>query len=67
MSIAKVIEISSRSSESFEDAIRKGISRASKTIGQIQSAWVKEQQVEVSDGSVSGYQVNLRVTFTLKD
>lgn len=65
MSVAKIIEISSTSTTGFEDAIRDGIARASKTVNNIQSAWVKEQQVRVSGGQVSHYQVNLQVTFLL--
>lgn len=65
MSVAKIIEISSTSTTGFEDAIRDGIARASKTVHNIQSAWVKEQQVRVSGGKVSHYQVNLQVTFLL--
>lgn len=65
--VAKVTEISARSSKGFEDAIQSGISRASKTLRNINSAWVKEQRVEVRDGKISSYQVNLMVTFTLDD
>ena len=66
-SVAKVTEISARSSKGFEDAIQAGIARASKTLRNINSAWVKEQRVEVRDGKVSSYQVNMMVTFTLDD
>jgi len=64
-SVARVTEISSRSEKGFEDAIEAGISRASKTLRNITSAWVKEQRVDVKDGKVTGYQVNLLVTFIL--
>jgi flavin-binding protein dodecin len=64
-SVAKVTEISSRSPKSFEDAIQAGIARAAKTLRNINSAWVKEQRVDVKDGVITGYQVNLMVTFTL--
>lgn len=67
MSVAKIIEISSTSKKGFEDAIEKGISRASKTIKNIAGAWVKEQAVEVQNGKISGYRVNLMVTFILDD
>jgi dodecin len=66
-SVAKVTEISARSSKGFEDAIQAGISRASKTLRNINSAWVKEQRVEVRDGKIASYQVNMMVTFTLDD
>ena len=66
-SVAKVTEISARSNKGFEDAIQVGISRASKTLRNVNSAWVKEQRVEVREGRVTSYQVNLMVTFTLDD
>jgi flavin-binding protein dodecin len=65
MSIAKVIEISSFSDESFDDAIRSGIAKAGETVHNIKSAWVKEQQIKVSDNEITGYQVNLLVTFVV--
>jgi flavin-binding protein dodecin len=65
MSVAKVIEISSDSTESFEDAIRKGIEKASKTVDNIRGAWVSEQKVNVENGEISGYRVDMRVTFLL--
>jgi hypothetical protein len=67
MSIAKVSEISATSTKSFEDAIVQGISRANKTLRNIKSAWIKEQQVRVSKGSITEYQVNLMVTFVIDD
>jgi flavin-binding protein dodecin len=67
MSIAKVSEISCTSSKSFEDAITQGIARASKTLRNVRSAWVKEQQVRCTDGRITEYQVNLMVTFVLED
>ena len=66
-SVAKVSEISARSTKGFEDAIQTGITRASKTLRNVRSAWVKEQHVEVKDGKVASYQVNMMVTFTLDD
>lgn len=67
MAVARVTEISATSSESFEDAIKKGLERASKTLRNVKSAWIKEQTVRVDDGSVSEYQVNMLVTFVLDD
>jgi flavin-binding protein dodecin len=67
MSVAKVSEISSTSSKSFEDAIHQGLARAAKTLRGIQSAWIKEQQVRLSNGVVTHYQVNMMVTFVLDD
>jgi len=65
MSVAKIIEISSESPKSFEDAIVQGISRASKTVHGIKSAWVKEQHVVVENGKVELYRVDLKMTFVL--
>lgn len=67
MSVAKVSELSCTSSKSFDDAINKGLSRASKTLRNILSAWIKEQHVRVSKGKVVEYQVNMLVTFVLDD
>ena len=67
MSVAKVIELSSTSSQSFEDAIQKGIDRACKTLKGVQGAWVKEQQVSVDNNRITSYRVNLMVTFILGD
>ncbi len=66
-SVAKVSEISARSTKSFEDAVQTGIARASKTLRHVTSAWVKEQRMDVQDGKVTAYQVNLMVTFVLDD
>jgi dodecin len=67
MSVAKVTEISSTSTKSFEDAITVGIARAGKTIRNIRSAWVKEQQVRLENGKITEYQVNMMLTFVLED
>lgn len=66
MSVAKVIEISATSPESFDAAVSEGIRQASKTVKNIQGAWVKEQQVLVSNGKIDAYRVNLKVTFVLE-
>lgn len=66
MSVAKTSEITSSSSKSFEDAIRHGISKMSKTVDKIESAWVKEQKVVVKDGEVTAYRVTMKVTFIVK-
>ena len=65
MSVAKVIELTSISTKSFEDAIQKGIARANKTLKNVEGAWIKEQKVMVSDGKIAGYRVNMMVTFVL--
>ena len=67
MSIAKVTEITATSATSFEDALQQGLVRASKTLRQIRSAWIKEQQVRVEKGKITEYQVNMMVTFVLDD
>ena len=67
MSVAKVSEISATSSKGFEDAIQQGLSRASKTLRHVRSAWVKEQHVRCDDGRIVEYQVNMMVTFVLDD
>ena len=65
MAVARVTEISSTSTESFEDAIRQGLNRANETLRNVRSAWIKEQQVRIQNGSISEYQVNMLVTFVL--
>ena len=65
--VARVTEISARSTTSFEDAIKTGVERATQTLRNVTSAWVKEQRIEVTDGAISAYQVNLMVTFVLDD
>lgn len=67
MAVARVTEISSTSTTSFEDAIKSGLGRANETLRNVKSAWIKEQQVRVDGGSISEYQVNLLVTFVLDD
>ncbi len=67
MSVARVTEITASSSKGFEDACRKGIDRASKTLDGITGAWVESQKVVVDNGKVSEYRVNMKVTFILKD
>jgi flavin-binding protein dodecin len=65
--VARVTEISSRSDKSFEDAMQIGIERANRTLRNVKGAWVKEQHVDIEDGRVVGYQVNLLITFVLDD
>jgi hypothetical protein len=67
MSIAKVMEITAGSPHGFEDAIQKGIARASQTIRRMQSAWVNEQSVVVENDRVTEWRVNLKITFVLDD
>lgn len=65
MSVAKVIEITAQSSESFEDAIKQGITKAKETVRNMSGAWVKEQSVALRDGEIVAYRVDLKVTFLL--
>ncbi|MEJ2518480.1 MAG: dodecin family protein [Methyloceanibacter sp.] len=67
MSIAKVTEISASSPTGFEDAISKGVQRASKTIHGMRSAWVNEQSVVIDNERVTEWRVNLKVTFVIDD
>ncbi len=66
-SVARVTEINATSPNSFDDAVKLGVARASRTLRQVTSAWVKDQRVEVKDGEIVGYQVNMLVTFVLDD
>ena len=65
--VGKVVEITAASTKSFEDAIALGIARASKTLKNIQGAWVKEQKVIVKDGKIAEFRVDLKVTFVLEE
>lgn len=67
MTIARVSEISATSTKSFEDAITNGIERASKTLRNVTSAWVKEQTVKVENGAAVEFRVNMMVTFILEE
>lgn len=65
--VARITEINATSEKGFEDAIRVGVERAARTLRQITAAWVKDQRVEVNDGKVVSYQVNMLITFVLED
>ena len=67
MSVASVIETRATSETSFEDAIQQGIARATKTLRNVEGAWVKDQQVQIKDGQIVGYQVNLKITFVMEE
>lgn len=66
MAVARVTEIISGSKKSFDDAIAKGLKRATKTLSGVSGAWVKDQSVILDDGEVQEYRVVLKVTFVLK-
>ena len=67
MTVARVTEISATSDTSFEDAINEGIRRATSTLKGVEGAWVKDMNVLMRDGQITGYKVNLAITFVLQD
>ena len=67
MSVARVTEITASSSTSFDDAVEKGIERASRTLKNVKGAWVQDQTVTVEEGRISEYRVNMKVTFVLEE
>lgn len=67
MTVAKITEISSASDKGFEDAIEQGVKRAGKTLEGVTGAWINEMKVDIKNGKISRYRVNMRVTFILKD
>lgn len=67
VSVARVTEISSTSTQSFEDAVSSGLERANQTLRNVRGAWIKEHQVRVEDGRIAEYQVNMLVTFVLDE
>ena len=67
MAVAKVTEVISSSSKSFDDAVEKGIARADKTLKDVKGAWIKDQKVVVDGGKVTEYRVTMKVSFVLKD
>ena len=67
MSVARVTEISATSSESFDDAVNEGVRRATSTLRGVEGAWVKDMNVLIEDGNITGYKVNMAVTFLLED
>ncbi len=67
MSVARVTEITATSTTSFEDAIQTGIQRAVKTLQNVQSAWINEQNVTIENDQIVGYRVNMKITFVLNE
>lgn len=66
MAVARVTEIIASSSESFDDAVRKGVARANQTLNDVRGAWIEGQKVICdSEGEIKEYRVNLKVTFVL--
>lgn len=66
MSVAKITEISSASTKSFEDAVNVGVERACKTLRNVTGAWVQDQKVDIENGKVVRYRVNMKVSFILQ-
>jgi len=67
MSVARVTELSATSDQSFEDAINMAVNRATQTLRNVESAWVKDQNVLIENNSIQGYKVNLAITFVLEE
>ena len=67
MSVAKVSEITSESTKSFDDAIQLGIERANKTLENVTSAWIQDHEVVIQNGKITQYKVRMKITFILKD
>jgi flavin-binding protein dodecin len=67
MSVARVTEVISSSSVSFEDAIQSGIERANKTLKNVKGAWIKDQSVVVDNEKIVEYRVAMKITFVLLD
>lgn len=66
MSVARVTELSAISETSFEDAINQAVGRATKTLRGVEGCWVKDMNVMISDGNITGYKVNVAITFQLE-
>ena len=67
MSVAKVTEITSSSTKGFDDAVTEGVARADKTLKNVKSAWIENQEVLINDGKVKEYRVQMKVTFVLDE
>lgn len=66
MAVAKVVEVNSSSTKSFEDAIQTGIAKVTETVKNVQGAWINEQKVVVKEGKISEYRVNLKISFLVE-
>ena len=67
VTVARVTELMASSPVSFEDAARRGIERASKSLRGVRGAWIKDMKVDITNGKISAYRVGLMVTFVLED
>lgn len=63
MAVMKVIEVMANSDKSWEDATKKAVKQASKSVKNIKSAFVQSQSVVVKDDDVTEFRVNLKITF----
>jgi flavin-binding protein dodecin len=67
MTVARVTEMSAISDQSFEDAVNMAVNRATQTLRNVESAWVKDMNVLIENNSIMGYKVNLAITFVLEE
>jgi flavin-binding protein dodecin len=67
MTVARVTEMSAVSDQSFEDAVNMAVNRATQTLRNVESAWVKDQNVLIENNNIAGYKVNLAITFVLEE
>jgi len=67
MSVARITEISASSTKSFEDAIQQGVQRATATLRNVRSAWIKEQEIQIENNRISAYKVTMKITFVLEE
>ena len=67
MSVARVTELSATSQTSFDNAVQAAVDRANSTLRNVESAWVKDQNVLIENGKITGYKVNLAITFVLDE
>lgn len=65
--VAKIVELSSQSTTSFQDALERGVARASQTLKNLRGAWVKEQELCIENGKIVAYRVIMKVTFVLEE
>ncbi|WP_369048333.1 dodecin family protein [Tenacibaculum sp. UWU-22] len=66
MAILKVIEVMANSEKSWEDATKKAVKQASKTVKNIRSVFVQSQSAVVDDSDVTEFRVNLKLTFEVE-
>jgi hypothetical protein len=65
--VAKIVELSSDSNQSFDDALRTGVERARKTLDGVKGVWVKDQEVLVGDDGSMTFRIHMKVTFVMHD